>query len=61
MYKGISEEVWDYQIGGYPVIEKWFKEHKGNMMTIDIFNHIEKMVGVIEETLLLESYLAKLH
>lgn len=58
---GIPKEVWDYEIGGYKVIDKWFKEHKGGILNIETFTHIENVVGVINETIKLEEYLKTLH
>lgn len=43
------------------MLSKWFKEHKGEKLTIDIFNHVENMVGVLSETIRLKEYLRKLH
>ena len=45
---GISQEVWKYQIGGHQVLDKWFKEHKGEALTIDSFTHIENIVGALQ-------------
>lgn len=58
---GISEEVWNYNIGGYKVLEKWFKEHKGDLLTIDNFTLIENIVGLLNETIKLQEYLKNLH
>lgn len=58
---GISQEVWKYQIGGHQVLDKWFKEHKGEVLTIDAFTHIENVVGLLEETIKLREYLRRLH
>ena len=58
---GIPKEVWDYKIGGYKVLDKWFKEHKGDILTLDTFTHIENIVGLLEETIRLEEYLKNLH
>ena len=58
---GISKEVWDYQIGGYKVLDKWFKEHKGEQLNIENFEHIENIVGLIEETISLQEHLRSLH
>lgn len=58
---GIPKEVWDYKIGGYKVLDKWFKEHKGDTLTIDSFTHIENIVGVLEETIKLKEHLRNLH
>lgn len=38
---GIFDEVWNYEIGGYKVIDKWFKEHKCEKITLQHFTHIE--------------------
>lgn len=58
---GISQAVWEYQIGGHQVLDKWFKEHKGEVLTIDAFTHIENVVGLLEETIKLREYLRRLH
>ena len=58
---GIPQAVWEYQIGGYKVLEKWFKEHKGKILTIDFFSHIENVVGVLAETIRLREYLRGLN
>ena len=53
--------MWDYQIGGYKVLDKWFKEHKGEILNIDKFNHIENIVGLLEETIRLQEHLRSFH
>lgn len=58
---GISQEAWKYQIGGHQVLDKWFKEHKGETLTIDSYTHIENVVGLLEETIKLREYLRSLH
>ena len=58
---GISQEVWKYQIGGHQVLDKWFKEHKGEALTIDSFTHIENIVGALDETIRIREHLKGLH
>lgn len=60
---GIALEIFDYvyQIGGHQVLDKWFKEHKGETLTIDSYTHIENVVGLLEETIKLREYLRSLH
>ena len=58
---GISQAVWEYQIGGHQVLDKWFKEHKGETLTIESFTHIENVVGLLEETIRLREHLRNLH
>ena len=58
---GISQAVWDYQIGGHQVLDKWLKEHKGETLTIDSFAHIENIVGLLEETIQIREKLEENH
>ncbi len=58
---GIPEAVWKYQIGGHQVLDKWFKEHRGQSLSIDSFTHIENMVGALTETIHLRDALKDLH
>lgn len=54
---GITEEIYNYYLGGYQVIDKWLKSHKGENLTIDYFNHIKKIAGIIEETINIQKQL----
>ncbi len=31
-FEGITEKVWEYQIGGYQVLRKYLRSHKGRIM-----------------------------
>ena len=48
---GITEEVWNYFIGGYQIIDKWLKSHKGEELDYNKFNHLKKIVAIVEETI----------
>ena len=56
---GIPEDVWSYRIGGYQVIDKWLKSHKGKTMTIDDFDHIANIVGLIAKTINIQEELRR--
>jgi predicted helicase len=58
---GIPEDVWNYRIGGYQVLDKWFKSHKGMTMTINDFHHIANIVGLLGETIKIQENLRSLH
>jgi len=58
---GIPEDVWTYRIGGYQVLDKWFKSHKGKMMTREDFVHIQNVVGLLGETIGIQEELGKMH
>ena len=51
LIKGISKEVWSFRIGGYQVLDKWFKSHKGQTLTLEKFEHIQNVSGVLNETI----------
>jgi predicted helicase len=56
---GITADVWNYRIGGYQVLDKWFKSHKGEVITIDSFEHIANVVGLLAETIKVQERLKK--
>jgi len=58
---GIPEDVWNYRIGGYQVLDKWFKSHKGKTMSIDDFDHIANVVGLLAETIKVQASLCEMH
>ncbi|ADC69680.1 N-6 DNA methylase [Methanocaldococcus sp. FS406-22] len=57
---GIDENVWEFKIGGYKVIEKYLKGRKGRKLTIDELEHIYKVVYIIKETIKLMRELEKI-
>ena len=58
---GIMEDVWNYRIGGYQVLDKWLKSHKGEVLTIDSFDHIANVVGLLTETIKVQVDLKSMH
>ena len=58
---GIPDDVWNYRIGGYQVLDKWFKSHKDRKMSIDDFDHIANVVGLLAETIKIQEQLRNMH
>jgi len=50
-FKGVSEDVWNFYIGGYQVCEKWLKDRKGRTLTKDDIAHYHKIVVALSETI----------
>ena len=50
-FEGIPEEVYNFQIGGYQVCEKWLKDRKGRELTEEVIEHYQKVVVAINETI----------
>jgi predicted helicase len=59
-FKGLSEAVWNFHVGGYQVCQKWLKDRQakggkypqpGRVLTKKDINHYQKMVVAINETI----------
>jgi predicted helicase len=58
-FKGVSEEVWNFRVGGYQVCEKWLKDRKGRKLTEDDIEHYQKIVVALSETIRLMAEIDK--
>ena len=47
----MEEEVWEYQIGGYQVAEKWLKDRKGRTLSPDDIRHYCKVITALKKTM----------
>jgi len=43
------------------VLDKWFNSHKGEALTIDKFDHISEVVGLLTETIKVQEELEEMH
>jgi hypothetical protein len=50
-FRGVPEAVWNFQIGGYQVCEKWLKDRKGRTLSNDEIVHYQKIVVALAETI----------
>ena len=50
-FDGIKEEVWQYQIGGYQVCQKWLKDRKKRTLTLDEIKTYCKIVTSLSKTI----------
>ena len=50
-FEGIPKEVYNFQIGGYQVCQKWLKDRKGRTLTEDEIEHYQKIVVALHETI----------
>ncbi|MHA2331685.1 MAG: type ISP restriction/modification enzyme [Candidatus Hodarchaeales archaeon] len=49
-FEGISEEIYDFLLGGYNACNKWFQSRKGKELTNEDIKHFQRVVAVITET-----------
>jgi predicted helicase len=50
-FRSVSEEVWEFNIGGYQVCEKWLKDRKGRKLSKADVEHYQKIVVALRETI----------
>jgi hypothetical protein len=50
-FEGVPPEVWDFQIGGYQVCEKWLKDRRGRQLSYEDLTHYQKVIVALKETL----------
>jgi predicted helicase len=50
-FEGVSEEVWTYQIGGYQVCDKWLKDRKKRILSLDEIQTYCRIVTAIQKTI----------
>ncbi len=50
-FEGITKDVWEYQIGGYQVCDKWLKDRRGRSLSLDEIKHYCNIVTSIQKTI----------
>ena len=60
-FEGITKEVWQYQIGGYQVCDKWLKDRKGRGLSLDDIKHYCKIVTAITKTIEIQDTIDKVY
>ena len=50
-FEGVEKDVWEYQIGGYQVLNKWLKDRKGRTLSLDDIKYYCKIVTVLKKTI----------
>jgi predicted helicase len=49
-FEGVPEEVWEFRVGGYQVLDKWLKDRKGRTLSYDDIRHYQKIVVALSQT-----------
>jgi hypothetical protein len=50
-FEGVPPEVWEFQVGGYQVCDKWLKDRRGRQLSYDDLTHYQKVVVALKETI----------
>lgn len=57
----INEDVWNYEIGGYQVLDKWLKDRMDRILTSEEIKHYCKISAVITETIEIQKEIDRLY
>jgi len=60
-FEGLEEDVWQYRIGGYQVCDKWLKDRKGKVLSLDDIKHYCKVATVFEHTIRIQQGIDELY
>lgn len=60
-FSGIAPEVWNYQIGGYQVLDKWLKDRKGRTLSAEDVKHYCQVVTALSKTIEVQKEIDKLY
>ncbi len=50
-FDGVPPEVWEFQVGGYQVPDKWLKDRRGRELTPDDLTHYQRIVVALARTI----------
>ena len=54
-FEGVLPDVWEFQVGGYQVCQKWLKDRKGRALSYDDIQHYHSIVAALSETIRLKA------
>lgn len=60
-FEGIESEVWEYQIGGYQVLDKWLKDRKKRILSTEDIKHYCRVVTALDKTIEIQREIDKLY
>jgi len=59
-FEPVSEEVFNYKVGGYQVLKKWLNYRKGRELSLDEIETFRKTIRALEETIKVQEELKTL-
>lgn len=57
----VSPNIWEYQIGGYQVMEKWLKDRKGRRLSLGEIKQYCRVSTALKETLVLQDKIDEIY
>ena len=50
-FEGVPEDVWEFMVGGYQVLDKWLKDRRGWQLSYDDLSHYQQVVVALQRTI----------
>ena len=50
-FEGVTREIWEYQIGGYQVCNKWLKDRKDKILSAGEIRHYCRICNALHKTI----------
>jgi type I restriction-modification system DNA methylase subunit len=60
-FEGVTPELYEYQIGGYQVANKWLKDRKGRPLSLDDIMHYCKVITALSKTIEIQKEIDELY
>lgn len=60
-FEGIPEEVWEYQVGGYQVLDKWLYDRRERKLSNEEIQHYCKVATALAHTITLQKKIDELY
>ncbi|MBA2123813.1 DNA methyltransferase [bacterium Unc6] len=60
-FEGIEKDVWEYQIGGYQVLNKWLKDRKGKTLSLNDIKHYCQIATALKKTIEIQKNIDNLY
>lgn len=52
-FSGITPDLWEFQVGGYQVLDKWLKDRRGRMLSYEELTHYQQTAVALQQTMTL--------
>jgi predicted helicase len=60
-FENVVPQVWEYQIGGYQVCDKWLKDRKGRKLSLDDIKQYCRIVTSLQKTIEIQKAIDKIY
>ncbi len=60
-FEGVEPDVWEYQIGGYQVLDKWLKDRKKRILSTEDIKHYCRVVTALAKTIEIQGDIDELY